>query len=259
MYGGGYELWKKYYADFNLLPLISGNSGVQMGGWFNKKINTIDDYKGLKMRIPGLGGKVVAKAGGTVVLTPGGEIFTNLERGVIDATEWVGPYNDLAFGLYQAARYYYYPGWQEPCAVLELSINQAAFEGLPADLTGTLVFNQKDGEFVPRLMLPLSLSYDHRLVDGADAARFLRWVAEALESRGHVVFELDPEGDAPDPLDRATLESERDYTLRIRDRESRLIKKIRQSLKDIENGTYEIDEEKIADKMLKDALLNDLT
>ena len=96
--------------------------------------HTIDDFKGLKMRIPGLGGKVVAKAGGTVVLTPGGEIFTNLERGVIDATEWVGPYHDLRLGLYQAAKYYYYPGFHEPGTYLEYFFNKKTYESLPKDL-----------------------------------------------------------------------------------------------------------------------------
>ena len=107
--GGGQKLYEEIYAPFNLIPRAGGNTGVQMGGWFNKKINTLDDYKGLKMRIPGLGGKVVAAAGGTVVLTPGGEIFTSLERGVIDATEWVGPLHDKIMGFYKAAKYYYYP------------------------------------------------------------------------------------------------------------------------------------------------------
>ena len=128
------ELWEETYAPFNLVPRPGGSTGVQMGGWFNKKINTIDDYKGLKMRIPGLGGKVVAKAGGTVVLVAGGEIFTNLERGVIDATEWVGPYHDLRMGFYQAAKYYYYPGWHEPGTYLEYFFNKKAYDGLPKDL-----------------------------------------------------------------------------------------------------------------------------
>jgi TRAP-type mannitol/chloroaromatic compound transport system substrate-binding protein len=132
--GDGLKLWEETYAPFNLIPRPGGSTGVQMGGWFNKKINTIDDYKGLKMRIPGLGGKVVAKAGGTVVLTPGGEIFTNLERGVIDATEWVGPYHDLRMGFYQAAKYYYYPGWHEPGTYLEYFFNKKAYEGLPKEL-----------------------------------------------------------------------------------------------------------------------------
>jgi TRAP-type mannitol/chloroaromatic compound transport system substrate-binding protein len=105
-----------------------------MGGWFNKKINTLEDYKGLKMRIPGLGGKVVAGAGGTVVLAPGGEIFTSLERGVIDAAEWVGPLHDLRLGLYQAAKYYYYPGWHEPGSYLEIMFNKKVYDSLPKDL-----------------------------------------------------------------------------------------------------------------------------
>jgi len=132
--GNGLKLWEEAYAPFNLVPRPAGSTGVQMGGWFNKKINTIDDFKGLKMRIPGLGGKVVAKAGGTVVLTPGGEIFTNLERGVIDATEWVGPLHDLRLGLYKAAKYYYYPGWHEPGTYLEFFFNKKVFDGLPKDL-----------------------------------------------------------------------------------------------------------------------------
>ena len=132
--GGGQELWDELYAPFNLKPMPAGNTGVQMGGWFNREIKSIDDFKGLKMRIPGLGGKVLAKAGGTAVLSAGGEIYTNLERGVIDATEWVGPYNDYKMGFYKVAKYYYYPGWHEPGTVLETFVNKKAFEALPADL-----------------------------------------------------------------------------------------------------------------------------
>jgi len=132
--GDGLKLWEEVYAPYNLIPRPGGSTGVQMGGWYNKKINTIDDYKGLKMRIPGLGGKVLAKAGGTVVLLPGGEIFTSLERGVIDATEWVGPLHDLRMGFWQAAKYYYYPGWHEPGTYLEYFFNKKAFESLPMDL-----------------------------------------------------------------------------------------------------------------------------
>ena len=105
--GDGLKLWEETYAAFNLVPRPGPSTGVQMAGWFRKKINSIADYKGLKMRIPGLGGKIVAAAGGTVVLTPGGEIYTALERGVIDSTEWVGPHDDMKLGLHNAARYYY--------------------------------------------------------------------------------------------------------------------------------------------------------
>ena len=105
-----------------------------MAGWFNKEINSLDDLQGLKIRMPGFGGEVLSRAGATTVNLPGSEIFTSLQTGVIDATDWVSPYNDLAFGLYQAAKYYYYPGWQEPCAVLELTINQQKLAELPSDL-----------------------------------------------------------------------------------------------------------------------------
>ncbi len=132
--GGGLQLWEEVYAPFNVIPRPQGNTGVQMGGWFRKEMNTIDDFKGLKMRIPGLGGKVVSKAGGTVVLLPGGEIFTSLERGVIDATEWVGPMHDLRMGFYKAAKYYYYPGWHEPGTCLEVMFNKKAYESLPTEL-----------------------------------------------------------------------------------------------------------------------------
>ena len=136
--GDGLKLWEETYAPFNLIPRPAGSTGVQMGGWFNKKVNTIEDFKGLKIRMPGLGGKVLAKAGATVVLTPGGEIFTNLERGVIDATEWIGPLHDMRMGFYQAAKYYYYPGWHEPGTYLEYFFNKKAYESLPKDLQAIL-------------------------------------------------------------------------------------------------------------------------
>lgn len=132
--GGGLELWRELYAPFNLVPFPGGNSGVQMGGWFRKQINSVKDIKGLKMRIPGLGGKAMAKLGLSVVLLPGGEIFPALERGVIDATEWVGPYNDFKFGLHQAAKNYYYPGWHEPGTCLELTVAKDKFDGLSEEL-----------------------------------------------------------------------------------------------------------------------------
>jgi TRAP-type mannitol/chloroaromatic compound transport system substrate-binding protein len=133
-HGGGMELWQETYAPFGLWPLAAGNTGVQMAGWFNREINSLDDLQGLKMRIPGLGGEVLARAGGTPVSLPGGELFTALQSGAIDATEWVNPYNDLAFGLYKAARYYYYPGWHEPGTTLECMVNKQAYDALPDDL-----------------------------------------------------------------------------------------------------------------------------
>ncbi len=132
--GGGLELWQEAYAPFNLIPMVGGSTGTQMAGWFNREINSIEDFKGLKMRIPGLAGEVFAAVGGIAVRIPGGELYTSLQTGVIDAAEWVGPYNDLAFGLYEVAEYYYYPGWHEPGAMLEFIINKDSFDALPADL-----------------------------------------------------------------------------------------------------------------------------
>lgn len=132
--GDGLELWEETYKSFSLVPRPSASTGVQMGGWFRTKINSITDYQGLKMRIPGLGGKVVSKAGATVVLLPPGEIYPALERGVIDAAELVGPHDDLKLGLHQTARYYYYPGWHEPGAITEFTFNRKAYESMPVDM-----------------------------------------------------------------------------------------------------------------------------
>ena len=145
--GGGLELWREIYEPFNIYPIPAGNTGTQMFGWFNKEINSLEDIKGLKMRIPGIGGEVLKEAGGIPVTLPGGELFTALQTGVIDATEWVGPYNDLTFGFHQAAKYYYYPGWHEPGPMLELLINIDAWNSLPNHLqviieTATKAVNQ---------------------------------------------------------------------------------------------------------------------
>ncbi len=132
--GDGLALWRELYARFDLVPHPAGNTGVQAGGWFNREIRSVADLQGLKMRIPGLGGEVLKRAGGIPVSLPGGDIFTSLQTGNIDATEWVSPWNDLAFGLHNAAKYYYYPGWHEPGPTLETIVNKEAWESLPDDL-----------------------------------------------------------------------------------------------------------------------------
>jgi TRAP-type mannitol/chloroaromatic compound transport system substrate-binding protein len=136
--GGGLELWRKTYAKFNLVPFMGGNSGVQMGGWFNKEINSVSDLKGLKMRLPGIGGKVLEKAGGAAVLVAGGEIYTSMERGVIDATEWIGPYHDYKMGFNKVAKYYYTPGWHEPGTQFEFFVNKEKHDALPKHLQAIL-------------------------------------------------------------------------------------------------------------------------
>lgn len=133
-YGGGMALWRELYAPFDIVPLAGGNTGVQMAGWFNREIKTAADLKGLKMRIPGIGGEVFSRAGGTAVTLPGGELYTSMQTGVVDAAEWVAAFNDRALGLHEVARYYYYPGWHEPGPTLELLVNAQALATLPADL-----------------------------------------------------------------------------------------------------------------------------
>ena len=133
-YGGGLELWRELYAPFGVRPFAGGSTGVQMAGWFNRELTSASDLDGLKMRIPGLAGEVFAASGGTAVRLAGGEIYTSMQTGVIDAVEWVGPYNDRTLGLMEVAEYYYYPGWHEPGAMLEFTVNQVAFDRLPADL-----------------------------------------------------------------------------------------------------------------------------
>src|SRR5262245_23136773 len=138
-HGDGLKLWEETYAPFNLVPRPGPGIAPQMAGWFRKKLNTIGDYKGLRMRIgTGLGGKVYVAAGGSAVLTPGSEIYASLERGVIDAAEWVGPHDDMALGLHKTARHYYYPGWHEPGTTAEFGFNRKAYETLPVDLQRTL-------------------------------------------------------------------------------------------------------------------------
>ena len=146
-YGGGNELWQELYAPFNLFPVRGGNSGVQMFGWFNKEINSLEDLQGLKMRIPSLGGEVFRRAGGITDNMQVSEVLTALQTGRLDAAEFVSPYNDLAAGYHDVADYYYYPGWHEPGSTLETIFNKEKLDALPSDLreilmAGTEVMNQ---------------------------------------------------------------------------------------------------------------------
>ncbi|MGE4218381.1 MAG: TRAP transporter substrate-binding protein, partial [Alphaproteobacteria bacterium] len=129
-HGGGQALWDELSAQFGVKPLLCGNTGVQMGGWFTKELTSVEDFKGLKMRMPGLGGAVIAKLGGTTVTLPASDIFQALQSGTIDATEWVGPWNDLALGLYKVAKFYYYPGFHEPGSALSFGVSLRLWESL---------------------------------------------------------------------------------------------------------------------------------
>jgi TRAP-type mannitol/chloroaromatic compound transport system substrate-binding protein len=134
LHGGGLPLWRELYAPHNLIPFPAGNTGAQLAGWFNREITSLADFAGLRIRIPGLGAEVVARLGATAVNVPGTEIFAALKSGALDGAEWMGPHNDLEFGLFRVARYAYYPGWQEPGATLECVVNKRAYEALPEDL-----------------------------------------------------------------------------------------------------------------------------
>jgi len=164
-WGGGQELWDELASGFGLKCIRCGNTGVQMGGWFRKEINSADDLKGLKMRIPGLGGDVMAKLGASPVSLPGSQIYENLISGSIDATEWVGPWNDYFMKFYEAAKYYYYPGFHEPGSMLSLGMNKKFWDGLSKSDQLTInaaalaendimmgEYNAKNGEYLARLI-----------------------------------------------------------------------------------------------------------
>ncbi len=130
-YGGGLEAVQGLYRDFGVVSFPAGNTGVQMGGWFKREINTLDDLKALRFRIPGLGGRVMQQLGVDTQTLAGGDTYLALDRGAIDAAEWVGPYDDEKLGLNKAAQFYYYPGWWEPGSTLDVLINQQAWDELP--------------------------------------------------------------------------------------------------------------------------------
>ncbi|MGD2140156.1 MAG: TRAP transporter substrate-binding protein [Burkholderiales bacterium] len=130
LWGGGLDLYTELCDNFNIVPFMGASTGEQMGGWYRKEINELDDFKGLKFRMPGLGGEVMRRLGATVVNLPGGEIFPALQAGTIDGTEWVGPWHDLAFGFYKVTKYYYWPGFHEPGTTAEVLVNKKVWNSL---------------------------------------------------------------------------------------------------------------------------------
>lgn len=186
--GGGLQLLQEAYAKlFNVIQFPAGNTGVQMGGWFRKEINTVADLQGLKMRIPGLGGQVMAKLGVTVQTLPGGEIFQALQTGAIDAAEWVGPYDDEKLGLQKAAQFYYYPGWWEPGPTLEVEINLDEWNKLPefyqevvkaaayvANMTMLARYDARNNDALGRLLEGGAQlrAYSPEILDAAEKAAF---------------------------------------------------------------------------------------
>lgn len=190
--GGGLELWREAYKPFGLVPFAAGNTGAQMGGWFNKPINGLADLKNLKMRIPGIGGEALEALGGTPVAIPGGDIFTSMQTGVIDATEWVGPYNDIAFGLHKVAKYYYYPGWQEPGPTLECMFNQKVWDALPDDLQKIVEISAQavNTDMLAEYSFRNAAAYEQLLADpNVEILPFPTDVLEALREQTEVILE----------------------------------------------------------------------
>jgi len=197
---GGQELWDKVYDQFGLRGFHAGSTGVQMGGWFNKEIKSTADVKGLKMRIPGLGGEALKKLGVTVINLPAGEIFPSLQSGAIDATEWVGPFNDLALGFYKVAKYYYWPGMHEPGTMLEMTVDKKKFAALPKDVQNIFIaccrqesemltseFNARNGGALQTLIS------QHKVQLKRFPNEFLKDYGNAA---GEVIAELRDSGDA---------------------------------------------------------------
>ena len=198
-HGGGLDLWREVYGTRGIVPFVAGNTGAQMGGWFNREIASVADLAGLKMRISGLGAEVIQRAGATPVILAGSELFTSLATGVIDATEWNGPFNDMAFGLHEVAKYYYYPGWHEPSGVLECLVSAAAFESLSPHLQDVIAAAcraENDyvvGEFAARNQQALSTLTDEH---GVELKRFPEGVLRALRTHASAAMEALASADA---------------------------------------------------------------
>ena len=188
-HGGGLELMRKVYEKFNIINFPAGNTGVQMGGWFKREINSLRDLQGLKMRIPGLGGQVMAKLGVNAQALAGGEIFVSLERGAIDAAEWVGPYDDEKLGLQKAAQFYYYPGWWEPGPTLELQINKSKWDSLPPEYQAILTSAAQEAHLnMLSQYEALNREALQRLIDGGTQLR--EYPREILVAAEKAAFEL---------------------------------------------------------------------
>lgn len=215
-YGGGLSLWEEVYKPFGVVPFACGATGVQTAGWFNKEINSVDDFKGLKMRTPGLGGEVLTRMGGTVVNLPAGEIFTALQTGAIDATEWIGPYNDLALGLHKVAKYYYTPGWQEPNVTFELTVNETAWNSLPADLKAIVRAAARDvnGDVLDDYNARNMEAMEKIRAEGVEVRRLPEPVLERLRE---VAGEAVEAAAAADPVAGKVWAAQKAYLKRLRD------------------------------------------
>jgi TRAP-type mannitol/chloroaromatic compound transport system substrate-binding protein len=194
---GGIELFRSIYADFGIIQFPGGNTGVQMGGWFRKEIKGLADLKGLKMRIPGPGGQVMSRLGVVPQVLAGGEIYPALERGVVDAAEWVGPYDDEKLGFYKVAKYYYYPGWHEPGSMLSFYVNLKEWQKLPKE------YQQAFEVAAAEANLVMLAKYDQLNVPALQrllkaGVRLRKWPAEVMKAAQKAAFDWYEEEAAKD-------------------------------------------------------------
>ena len=204
--GGGLDLVREVYADFGIINFVGGNTGAQMGGWFKREVTGLQDLQGLRMRIPGLGGEVMSRLGASVQVIAGGEIYPALERGAIDATEWIGPYDDEKLGFHKAAKFYYYPGWWEPGPNITFQVNRKAWDELPK------TFQEIFQTACMEATLVMQARYDH--LNSAALARLLkagtelkRYPDDLLEAAHKATFEILEEQAAADESYRKIYES----------------------------------------------------
>ena len=178
-YGGGLQLVREFFRDFNIISFPAGNTGCQMGGWFRKEVKSVSDLKGIKMRIAGLGGEAMARLGAVPQQIAGGDIYPALERGTIDAAEWVGPYDDEKLGFYKIAPHYYYPGWWEACSMYSLFVNIKEWEKLPKEYQAALEAACYEAN------IDMMAEYDFKNPAGAGAAGEERRQAARLFAGNH--------------------------------------------------------------------------
>ncbi|SEG22287.1 TRAP transporter substrate-binding protein [Marinobacterium lutimaris] len=215
-YGGGMELMQKVYEPLGLISVPGGNTGVQMGGWFRKEINSVEDLQGLKMRIPGFAGEVLAKLGASPTNIPPGELYTSLERGTIDALEWIGPAMDLRMGFHKIAPYYY-TGWHEPATELQFLINKRTMDKLPEDLQKILLTAMKVSAY------DMTINSHHvsaenwvTMTDEYPNIQVKSFPPEVMGAIKQANDELLEEAAAADPLAKEILTSQADYLKQIR-------------------------------------------
>lgn len=201
-HGGGQELWDELYAPFNVKPMTAGTGGQQMGGWYRNPMNSLADFQGLKIRIPGLGGDVMRRIGAAPVATPPGEIFPALQSGALDAAEWISPWADLAFGFHKILKNYYYPGFQEACAPVDLGINSGAWGRLSKDQQAAIrVAAQAEGQtMVTEFYANNARSLD--VLTREHGVKLHAFPQDVLKTLGKASHEVVNELAASDPLSR---------------------------------------------------------